>query len=170
MPPDTDLENRVVAALESEGLLVPSRRRIGGRIVAAGALVAVAVAAILLAVPRAAEPEGDLYLLALHSGPGYRPAAAGERAREYGRWARRHSQSVVEGAELGAAEAVLGPAGAGDGTLSGYFVIRAAGPAEAVALARTAPHLRHGGTVVVRRIGRGETASTVAGTPPASAD
>lgn len=39
-----------------------------------------------------------------------------------------------------------------EGTLAGYFVVQAGSYAEAVAIARTHPHLRYGGRTVVREI------------------
>jgi hypothetical protein len=39
-----------------------------------------------------------------------------------------------------------------EGVVTGLFVVRAGSPAEAAAIARAAPHLRHGGRVEVRAI------------------
>jgi hypothetical protein len=153
MRPD-ELEDRVVAALRAEALIAPQRRPfIVGGLAGAAALLVLAAAGLFLLPPRMADPEGELYMLALHSGPSYRRGAEGARAAEYGRWARRHPAAILDGAELGPAAAVLGPPADRGSTLSGYFVVRVREPAEAVAIARTMPHLRYGGTIVIRRIG-----------------
>jgi len=89
--------------------------------------------------------------------------SAAERAivAEYSAWARglAAAGSLVMAEKLaddpltvlaasGATEAVRGTAD----ELGGFFVIQAADSAEAFRIARDCPHLRHGGTVQVRRI------------------
>ena len=150
-----DLEDRVVAALRREALIVPvMRRHWTGRVAAAALLIALLVAGPMLVRPGTAERPGNMYMLALYSGDAYVAAAPGVRASEYGRWARSRAQAVVEGAELTGRPALLGSATDPGSVLSGYFIVRASDDADALAIARTVPHLRHGGTVVVRRVGR----------------
>lgn len=157
---DDALEDKVVHALRAESLILDRAgwlSRPGARIgaVAAVLLVAAMLAAVATLYPRAAV-EGETYMLALYDGPGFQAApAGGSYAAEYGRWARTHgegSASVIGGEELGPPAAILGPAGTGDPALAGYFLVRAPSQSEAVALARSSPHIRYGGTIVVRRV------------------
>ncbi len=69
-----------------------------------------------------------------------------ERAREYGDWARRPhpAGAVVSGNAFEQTSAA--------GEVVGYFLVRAASTDDATALAKTCPHWRHGGRVVVRAI------------------
>lgn len=156
------LEDKVVRALKAESLIrdrAESRSGTGARIGAVAAILLVAgiLAAIATLYPRpAGEAGGETYMLALYDGPGFQAApAGGSYAAEYGGWARKHGEgaaAVIGGEELGPPAAVLGPASAGDPALAGYFLVRAPSQKEAVALARTSPHISHGGTIVVRRV------------------
>jgi hypothetical protein len=111
------------------------------------------------------------YLLLLYEAEAYRapttPAEAEARVAEYSAWAAAvHAGGVpIEGEELapdaesrmldGSRGEVVETAGApraSAGTLSGYFLIEAPNAVEAVAVARTMPHLEYGGTVVVRPV------------------
>ena len=149
-----ELEDRVVAALRREALITPAGRRYSaGRIAAASLLVALFIAGLMLVRPSPPDRADKLYMLALYSGDTYVAAAPGVRASEYGRWARARAQAIVDGAELTGRPILLGPQADPDSALVGYFIVRASDDAGAYALARTAPHLRHGGTIVLRRIG-----------------
>ena len=110
------------------------------------------------------------YVLLLHGPARTRPLtqptaadSAAERAivAEYSAWARglAAAGSLVMAEKLaddpltilaasGATEAIGGTAD----ELGGFFVIQAADSAEAFRIARDCPHLRHGGTVQVRRV------------------
>lgn len=155
--PDGALERRVMAALRAEGLVrtAPHRARAIGLAVVLALIGAIGA---LLAIEARNIPStagGSVYILALYEGPTYRSAASGGRSRaaEYARWAQAHRHGpavVVGGEELDEPAAVLGVAGDDDDTLAGFFLVRAASDADAVSLARTVPHLRYGGTVVVR--------------------
>lgn len=113
------------------------------------------------------------YLLLLYEDESYRapvtPAEREARVAEYVEWAAelRERGIEIEGEELApsaeadrlegrvdgvevARGAPAGPAG----RLAGYFVVEAPDRAAALAIARTTPHLEHGGTVVVRRVMR----------------
>ncbi|MGQ0590529.1 MAG: hypothetical protein ACT4N8_13550 [Sphingosinicella sp.] len=149
------MEERIVVALRREGLIAPPKRRrwVSGVAAAAALIACLAVGAMLIRSGTGGRPEA-LYLLALHSGDTYAPAAPGVRASEYGQWARGRSEAVVDGAELSGHPLILGSASGAKSPVSGYFIIRAATAEEAEAIARTVPHLRYGGTVVVRRIVR----------------
>lgn len=96
------------------------------------------------------------------------PASRAARGPEYSAWAERTHASawVLRGEALASDGALLRRAGAeapqeGDAAatagptgeeLSGYFLIAAATLEDAVRLARECPHLRYGGTIVVRPI------------------
>jgi hypothetical protein len=112
------------------------------------------------------------YLLLLYEDAGYRapetPSEAVARVAEYSAWATGvHAQGfAIAGEELAVAESrtldgseggiveTEGVPAAAAGTIAGYFVVEAADADEAVAIARTMPHLEYGGTVVVRPIVR----------------
>ncbi|MFN8650738.1 MAG: YciI family protein [Gemmatimonadales bacterium] len=79
---------------------------------------------------------------------------------EYRRWAESLG-AQLDGGEKLAAEEVLLPgtaqvvqveAAGPRGVFGGYFVVRAPTLDAAIAIARSCPHLRHGGTIAVRRI------------------
>lgn len=86
-----------------------------------------------------------------------------ERVKEYVDWVgAARTGGVVEGGEKlrdGDDVAVqpdgsagMAPAAPGGSKLAGYFLIRAADQPTAMAIARTCPHLRHGGSIVLREI------------------
>ena len=121
--------------------------------------------------PPAAATAPGRYLLLLYEDAAYRapttPAEAEARVAEYSAWAAGVlARGVpIEGEELapyaesrtldGSRGEVVESAGApraGAGALSGYFVIEAPDAAEAVAIARTMPHLEYGGTIVLRPV------------------
>jgi len=78
------------------------------------------------------------------------------RVEEYSSWARAQagSGSLLAGEKLKDEERVLSAPGAHEGPTraTGYFVVAAPDLEGAVAVARTCPHLRHGGGIVVRPI------------------
>lgn len=122
--------------------------------------------------PAGAGDDGRPRFLLLLSEPGAGgelPAEElGARIDEYRAWARGlASRGLLEGADRlepravrlgasagGASGAAPGGAAAGEdpGTVSGFFLIRAADLREARGIAETCPHLRHGGRVTVRPI------------------
>ena len=113
----------------------------------------------------------ERYLLLLYEDAAYRapatPAEQAARVAEYAGWvadlrergidiqgeelAPGAESAWLDGRERGVREAVGAPASE-LGILSGYFLVAAADADAAVAIARTTPHLRHGGTVVIRRV------------------
>ncbi len=153
------LENRIVGALRREKLIRTSTPWYLRHSAATGGLVLL-LAIFLLAgqVERTALTDGEPYMLALYTGPSYQHPQTGEaraRAEEYGRWAASHrdgAATVVGGEELGGTVASFGPPVSGVGKIAGFFLVRAASREDAVALARSSPHLRHGGTIMVREI------------------
>jgi hypothetical protein len=150
------LEDRVVEALGSSGLL--RRRRslsASGANLVLGALVGAGAIIGFQAAQESGEGAvaGRTYMLALYATSSYRPAAnERSRAAEYARWAREHASGravITGGAELDPKSLVLGPRPT-DQVLAGYFLVSAQSREDAVALARSSPHLRYGGTVVLQ--------------------
>lgn len=156
MPPD--LEDRVVKALQHAR---PSPApRTGSRwwqLAAAIVLISGGFAAgraDFAASP--ADQPGRRYLLLLYGSTTSGPAEEEARVAEYAAWARTTlGDRMVAAEKLTNTRLVLGP----DAPVpdpgrepNGFFLVRAADRAEAERLAATCPHLRHGGTVVVRDI------------------
>ena len=176
------LEDRVVASLRDRGLLRAERRSRPiryGRLaagVAAGVAAGLALFAAGVAVGSREAAPGRLqggapqarFALFLYEGPEYQaPAEADLPARidEYRRWAVqvRAAGHSVEGEKLkdgddvavepdGSTGAVPPPAGGS--RLAGYFLIRAADQRTALEIARSCPHVRYGGRIVLREIER----------------
>ena len=94
--------------------------------------------------------EGHQYILALYAAPDN----PGGNAKEYGDWARAHHRGAARvsgGDELAPAVATLGSRESPSGPqLVGFFRVAADNDADAVALAKTTPHLRYGGSVTIR--------------------
>jgi hypothetical protein len=111
---------------------------------------------------RAIGTETPQYLLLLAAPPRPRLPEAADRAvvDEYRRWAA----SLAARGQLVSAQRLRNGAGMvltaqgnaayvpGDSEIGGFFLIRAASEAEALAIARRSPHLKYGGTVVVRPV------------------
>lgn len=169
--PPPGLEDATVEALVARGLL---RRRATRRPRAVELGLALAASVLLflggVAVGRRGEPAPPApaaqFALLLYEGPAYRQPAPGEeaeRVREYGEWAGvraeqgelvageklREDPDVVIGAD-GSVETPPPPAGAA--RLAGFFVIRAADAGRAIEIARSCPHVRYGGSIVIREI------------------
>lgn len=143
-------EDRMVRLLAEEGLLKRSHRAAIGH----GVLTAVAGLGLFAGgwATAALRPEpavaGSTYVMLLYPSERFRPDPA--HVAEYGAWARKaHGEGrVVDGQELGRTVAVLGPPASG--APNGLFVIQARSEASAIRLARSTPHLRHGGGVILR--------------------
>jgi hypothetical protein len=170
-PPPPGLEDATVAALAARGLLRRPRRRVDAWLALAASLLLFAggLALGLLggetapAAPADARPRFALFL---YEGPRYRqpePGAMEARVEEYMNWARAEREDgAVEGGEKlrDGADLSVGADGAagtvppvpGAERLAGYFLIRAADQRSALAIARSCPHVRYGGTIVVREI------------------
>src|SRR5262249_27724001 len=110
-------------------------------------------------------PYGTRYLLLLFDETAATPAHEADRVREYGAWVRglAHPGTIVRGDKLapearlltekaGVVSETALDAAAPAGALGGPFVIEARSWDEALALAKTCPHLAHGGRVVVRKV------------------
>jgi len=110
------------------------------------------------------------YLLLLYEGRDFqldrsRPEAIAAYETEYAAWAAglRARGLGVQGRALALTAHVLhdtplgvrvdsGDAVSAQGVIDGFFIIRVTDEAEAVAIARTHPHLRHGGWIALRPI------------------
>jgi hypothetical protein len=168
--PPAGLERATVAALAARGLLRRPRRRFD-------IVLALAASVLLFAGGLAlgrfgggtapAPPDGrPRFALFLYEGPEYdqpAPGAMDQRIEEYVAWASaERSDGAVEGGEKlkdgdevaiepdGSAGSV--PSSPGEARLAGYFLIRAADQRTALEIARTCPHVRYGGRIVVREI------------------
>ena len=168
---------------EARPARVPTRRAWAWGVLALAACLAAFVAGIAIsdrgagreeALPETVVPPApERWLLLLYEDSAYQAPATDEelagRVAEYAAWANDLAERgiVVDGEELagpvdsemldgrrGPIETGPGAPSGPVGTVSGYFVIEAPDQAAAVAVARTTPHLAHGGTVVVRRIVR----------------
>jgi hypothetical protein len=113
---------------------------------------------------RAPEPGAPRFALLLYGGPpGADDAEEAARVDEYRRWARglaarghhvsgeKLGDEAIELAGGGTAPLTSPPAGEA-GSLAGFFLVSATSAAEAELIARSCPHLRYGGRVVVRPV------------------
>jgi hypothetical protein len=148
--PDPALEERVVAALASAGLVRRRRPRGIARSVVWLAAAAVLVLAIGVTTWWAARPAvapGYAYVILLRVDSTYRyppPGHMRERVTEIARWADslQHLGELERGGKLVGS----GPAGTG-----GMFIVRAANDSIAARIGASCPHLKHGGKVDVLR-------------------
>jgi hypothetical protein len=160
--PPRHLKARVARSLREQGLIAAARPRWIGPLAAAG----LAVAALLLVAlwPRPGDDQRPAFVLLLYEDAGFsttRPE--GELVAEYGAWAAgldrdghlvlgeklADASLVLETGGMSAASGIERPAA---GRLTGLFVIRASDQEAALGIARTCPHLRYGGRVVVRPV------------------
>ncbi len=152
--PPPALEERVVEALRARNLLAARRSPWARRLLQAAAAVALFVAGLgagRATVTQSTHPEGPVFLLLLYAGPTGGDEAA--RVHEYGSWALslRREGRLVGAERLGSEHRLLGDAGP-EAPPRGYFLVRASGMDEALEIARTCPHLRHGGSVTVQPV------------------
>lgn len=163
--PRAGLEDDVVRSLRAARLLSPDGTGRSRWLAAAAA--AVVFFAVGLAVGRFVVPAGGAgssgagnsrYLLLLYGAEAATPEVERERVEEYSAWFREGQASGhFEGGEkLANASLVIGPSSpatwSSASELGGFFIVRASSFKEASQLAATCPHLRHGGTVVIRDI------------------
>lgn len=165
----TALEDRVVAELADAGLLRPPKR--WPIVLAWAASLALALGAGFLLshtgqIETGSRDSGSRYMLLLYEDAAFETAvgdAARERVAEYGGWldGLERRGIIARGDELAPAAHVLATAGrpappsrrpSREARLSGYFVIEAQSLDDATTIARTCPHLRHGGTLAVHPI------------------
>ena len=163
--PPPALEEAVVSRLAANGLI--GKRRwpgmVWGLAAAAGlALFALGVAFGSRRAPESSAPQAPAmtrYVLFLYDAPEETTLSAAEmaaRVSEYRDWAigLRRAGSDITGEKLAPESLDLGAAGAAAGPfpLGGYFVFSAKDPAAALEIARSCPHIRHGGRAALRPI------------------
>ena len=168
--PPAGLEDRVVQTLRRRGVLggVPRNQRLQRWALPAAA--ALAALAIGFALGRRTAPAADAgpprYALLLYEDQSFQAPPPGDEARyvaEYSRWAAEVNAAGtgLTGEELGDRGRIIEPGGAaidrdraaeGGSVLSGFFIVQAADLERATAIAKTCPHLKHGGRVVIRPI------------------
>ncbi|HKP27943.1 MAG TPA: hypothetical protein VJU15_00975 [Gemmatimonadales bacterium] len=166
--PPPRVEDRLVAALTARGdILEP--RSLRPWLVAAVMAALLLLAVLFLRRPETIAPagtgEGSEFMLLIAEDARYTPPADSAEARarvaEYTDWAGKLAGGghLVSAGELaysgtdvrteGKTASVIDSRG---GAISGYFLVRAHSLAQAEQLAAESPHLRYGGTVVVRPI------------------
>jgi len=167
------LKGRITQSLRERGLLqrtTPVRRRL--RLVAGAVAAAILLFATGLAMGRRlAQPTRDSrpsYMLLLFEGPDFRlgPSLAAAEA-EYNAWADSvavggvgvtgraliHRAELLHNTPQGVrVESEAVDAASPQGMMDGFFIIRVSDEAEALTIARSHPHLRHGGWIVLRPI------------------
>ena len=146
--PSAQLEHRTLRTLREAGLIRPRR---SARLLATAAVLVTGFVVGILWPRLQPEPEREFILLLRGSAGAASPEAVNERIDEYRRWARS-VRAPIRGEKLRSAALVLGtPTDRGD-LIGGFFRIEAASLEEAQAIARSCPHLRHGGWIEVREI------------------
>ena len=159
LAPPPDLEHRTVVALREAGLVRardPRRRALQAAAAVLLFVSGVAIGRTTASTFPADDHSGPRFLLLLHGGP----SATSDREEaalvdEYRGWAvgLRQSGRFVSGERLTDVAAIAPTASLPDvEDLRGFFIISATGLDEALAMARTCPHARRGGHVVVRPI------------------
>jgi YCII-related domain-containing protein len=153
--PPAALQDRVIGDLRRSGLLRP--RRAAMIFAVAAALVAGFIGGLLL--PRMPRPprQHREFILLVHDTPSMRvDGAEGRRADEYRRWAQqlRARGTLTGGEKLTDDVSAIGTTPQ-HSDLGGFFRIVARDRADAEAVARTCPHIRHGGWIEVREIDHG---------------
>lgn len=172
-PPPT-LRTRVLRTLRARGRLRPATRwgprtaRIAAAVLlfALGGVVGRRTAPAPPGTPATAALGADRYMLLLYAGDQFQWDVPEARlVEEYRAWATSlRAARFVRGERLGELEVELTPRDAtGPAPLaarvvrsrvgvSGYFLVEAESWEQAVALARTCPHLRYGGRIVLRAV------------------
>lgn len=157
LPPPPDLEARVIGALRDRSLVRPPHAR--WRTAAAAVLLLGAGVLIgrTTVAPADRAPGVDMprFLFMLTDAPPANDDAA--RAEEYRLWAveQRAAGRQVSGERLastGIAVTRRGSAAMPAPEVQGYFVVTATNIDEAVAVARSSPHVQSGGLILVRPI------------------
>jgi hypothetical protein len=158
--PDAALEDRVTGELRRAGAFAPARRSRTHLWRAVAAVIIFLAGFASARLPWGTTADGaPQFLLLLYGGEAASPADVAARVAEYGAWARAEDDAgrLVLAEKLDDVRLLLGPGAAApaDREPSGFFLIRALTLDAARAAAATNPHLRYGGTIVVRPIDRG---------------
>jgi hypothetical protein len=166
--PPAALENRVLDAMRSQGMIrkTPFLRAAAAIAAAVTLFVAGVIADRYWPAPAAPGDPRPQFVLMLYEDSAYETASPAElagRIAEYGNWARSlGSQNYVTGQKLVETESTISRTGTvgptpptpKDGSVAGYFIIRATDAQEAARVAATCPHVRYGGQISVREIER----------------
>jgi hypothetical protein len=162
MAPPAALRDRLESDLRRRGMVITVRPRYAR--LAATILLPLLCAAAGFGAGRLSQPadsvavrHGDRqphFILLLYGGAG---SPADNSVREYGDWARRLAATGAEvtGEKLADESGLLvgAPLGSSAGAdLRGFFIVQAADATQAQQLAVSHPHVKRGGTIVVRRI------------------
>jgi hypothetical protein len=159
-PPPPELKQRVMSTLRERQLL---RGRFFGRtwVRQAAAIVLFASGFWMARLTAQTEPDGPRWLLLLYEDSSFAPRAAlPDLVAEYSRWADslRSRGELVAGEELDPRKTVVSReleavSETGSlGEIAGLFIVTAESETGAMAIARSCPHLRHGGRMVLRPI------------------
>lgn len=160
--PSADLKRRVLLTMQTRGLTGRGHRVPWGWAVAVGIGLFVIGMALGRRASPVSTPDGQRYALLLYDPARFdRSIPEPTLVAEYRDWAISLGDRLALGEKLGADERLLRPedserrpttAEGEAGPLGGLFIVRAGSWDEAMAIARSCPHLRHGGLVAVRRI------------------
>jgi hypothetical protein len=161
--PPAALRDTVVRSLRERGLLARTRFPRATRTIlaaAAGVLLFASGAAFGRHTSIAPNDSRPSFVLLLYEDSAFRARGTATVA-EYLAWSDslRRVGVFITGEKLDDQAAVLARAGDGEtgaspglGSIAGLFIVRANDLESALALARTCPHVRHGGSVVVRPV------------------
>ena len=153
LTPSDVLRTRTIAALRDANLIAPRRHR---WMLTAAALLAGLAIGWFAPHPQPAMTHGREFMLFVHDTPsmatdGKEP----QRVVEYSNWARSlRARGILEGGEKLTEEVSAVGTNASTSDVGGFFRIVARDRAEAVAIAQTCPHVKHGGWIEVREIDR----------------
>lgn len=159
LPPPPDLESRLVRSLRAESLLGDSRRSPWLYAAASILLVASGIAIGRMGATGSTAPQQTVqpnrFLLMLTDADPVGDDAA--RAEQYRQWAAdvRAAGHQISGDRLangGIAVMRDGSAPVMNPEVQGFFIVSASGLDEAAAVARSSPHVRSGGLIIVRPI------------------
>lgn len=164
-PPQRGLRDRVQRSLEARRLLRrPPWVGVGWAMAAGIAGLALFAGGLALGGrSRAPVAEGQRYALLLYDPASFdRSIPEPTLVAEYREWAVSLGDRLSMGEKLGTDERILSPGGSesqpgapdtgSPSPLGGLFIVRASSWEEAMAIARSCPHLKHGGVVAVRAV------------------
>ena len=162
--PPPGVEDRLVGRLRDRGD-IKSKRRVPVWLAGLGLAAAAALVVTLLRRPDGAGNQEPQFLLLIAEDARYTPPSDSSDARarvtEYTEWAGRLAGAgrLISAGELAYAGTDVRAEGrtasvidTQAGAVSGYFLVHAKSLAQAEQLAAESPHLKYGGTVVVRPI------------------
>jgi hypothetical protein len=164
LAPPAWLEQRVVNSLRERRLLRHPARELRAILITAACVACFATGLLLprLKFPSQSAREQPQYVLLLFQGAGMPASDSKEEAvlvQEYSKWAakERSAGHLLGGEKLNDASVEIpgsreSQMSKPDNHLGGYFVITAPDLPAAQAIARTCPHLAHGGSIVLRPI------------------